>query len=777
MMQACAETRKPMMLRPKQIEHVDHVISAILRGKDIAVIAPTGYGKSHVILAAVTQLLAVGYKVTVAVPSINILSSIVDKANIYGSILYDQNSIALNHRIIDHVDPSRIREYLKKTASHVEMYAPICTNAALIKLIDSLPDSLVGHILFVDEAQITKAKVTKRFIEAWRSRGGLLVYSTATPYRADSQQIIYPDMEVSYLSLIEHMRSGDAPSRIMSEIVACYSTDELTAENFVGENPSKAQSRSIAKNMAKKWKADGCPKFIIYYPSRSHSTSNEYLRIQIKKEFGKLGAKSILDVTGKNNDYLQALKTERGLLHSESKYDGVIGCGRVREGFDWFHSCATYCVGMPGSLPLIIQLLGRALRKKELLMDGKFNPYHPKERANVAEISFFIPVSGSERHLKKLEKIHSWNALSVCCFLADHEIGQRYVVLGSIKNGLSELSGKSSKEEKILIENEISKIGVKLDSMSKVDVDKRNSMIAWMQIIKNETEQSGVPFTNETLETELINKGIPEVDAKQFVTENVIGSNKFAAKRFEKEISQRALSGFNIDDSLKEAYEAVLHAFRKETVDQTMLKTIGRHVINVSAETMQDFANRLTSSEFVPYSEAKRIVQDAGIKTMTEYLDYREILGSDKKLPVKPGMIYENEWIDWDDFLNRQKKIPFVPYLEAKRIVQEAGIKMYKEYLKYRDFYRNDIKLPSQPSSVYGNEWVDWDDFLNKTKKTPFVPYLEAKQIIKEVGIKTQTEYEKYRKKLEGSIKLPSNPNTTYKNEWIGWDSFLGKTK
>lgn len=165
--------------------------------------------------------------------------------------------------------------------------------------------------------------------------------------------------------------------------------------------------------------------------------------------------------------------------------------------------------------------------------------------------------------------------------------------------------------------------------------------------------------------------------------------------------------------------------------------------------------------EYPLYDEAQKAVQKAGIKTIVGYRqNYKKL-----KLPSDPAVYYRGKgWSNWDTFL--EKKELFISYDKAKELVQKKGIKSRREY----DLNYTVLDLPSAPSRTYkGKGWVDWDSFLGKET---FPTYEEARQIVKENGIKDKEEYLLSYEKL----RLPKNPNRTYKGKgWKKWDYFFGK--
>jgi len=161
--------------------------------------------------------------------------------------------------------------------------------------------------------------------------------------------------------------------------------------------------------------------------------------------------------------------------------------------------------------------------------------------------------------------------------------------------------------------------------------------------------------------------------------------------------------------------------------------------------------------DFLSYKEAQKIVQKAGIKTQTEYRNWKE---RPNNIPSTPDRTYKNEWNSWGEFLGTD----FLSYKEAQKIAQQVGIKTYREYRNWKERPSN---IPSTPNTVYKNEWNGWGEFLG----TDFLSYKEAQKIAQQVGIKSKTEYRNWK---ERPSNIPSTPNTVYKNEWNGWGEFLG---
>ena len=179
-----------------------------------------------------------------------------------------------------------------------------------------------------------------------------------------------------------------------------------------------------------------------------------------------------------------------------------------------------------------------------------------------------------------------------------------------------------------------------------------------------------------------------------------------------------------------------------------------------------DLHARALCSEPLPYAEAQKIVQKAGIKTITEFKAWKRPEG----VPSTPDMTYKDKgWKSWPEFLGTG--VPFVAlsYKEAQKIVQKAGIQ------NAREFYARKPKpegVPSQPYVIYkGKGWKNWPEFFG-TGTTDYVSYEKAQKIVRKAGIKTATEFWAWKLKPEG---MPSTPYVIYKDKgWESWQEFFG---
>ena len=329
----------------------------------------------------------------------------------------------------------RVIHYLRQPGPLDHAFA--CTHAALNRLTpEELPEDLSGKALFIDEAHHASADGLSQIVTLWRERGGQLFFFTATPYRGDGRPVRLEGMRAFRRSLAEHMAEGFAPRHLESEIVALGQPgDAITAGQFTGEEaPPSSYFEGLVAAICRRWLEDGKPKAIVRVPPMQGGRSGELVS-RLMQALASQGAR-VLDATGTGaadkQRFLTGLEAEKNRTYATSAFDVMVGIQRVLEGTDWPVCSAVYCVGMPGSLNTVVQFLGRAMRLK-----GEDYPAAQRDRARLV---FFVPCGGGAA-LADLSLDHSRHALLTCCFLADHEVGQEWIVLREVRRGIEAALG------------------------------------------------------------------------------------------------------------------------------------------------------------------------------------------------------------------------------------------------------------------------------------------------------------------------------------------------
>lgn len=113
----------------------------------------------------------------------------------------------------------------------------------------------------------------------------------------------------------------------------------------------------------------------------------------------------------------------------------------------------------------------------------------------------------------------------------------------------------------------------------------------------------------------------------------------------------------------------------------------------------------------------------------------------------------------------------FLSFVELQLRVRELGISNARDYMAYATTQDN---IPCNPHIKYRDDWKGWEDFLGRTKR---LSYTEAVQLVSTWGIQCAREYQEYLNTYS-TPGLPKYPNVSYAKEgWGGWAEFLGASK
>jgi len=127
---------------------------------------------------------------------------------------------------------------------------------------------------------------------------------------------------------------------------------------------------------------------------------------------------------------------------------------------------------------------------------------------------------------------------------------------------------------------------------------------------------------------------------------------------------------------------------------------------------------------------------------------------------------------------NHHFRRTFLPFKEARDFVRSLGLKSNAEWRTYCRSGDQPDNIPSSPHLVYAKEFAGWADWLGTdtvaAKDRVFLPFAEARQFARGLGLKSQIEWEEYRRSGNRPADIPANPHRVYAKEFAGWADWLG---
>lgn len=156
-------------------------------------------------------------------------------------------------------------------------------------------------------------------------------------------------------------------------------------------------------------------------------------------------------------------------------------------------------------------------------------------------------------------------------------------------------------------------------------------------------------------------------------------------------------------------------------------------------------------------------VKLAGIKNGNEYY---KVYSRHSGWPSNPNVVYKDQWLGWGNFLDKESK--FLSFEVLQQQVQAAGIQTREQY---KDVYAQYPQWVSDPARHYAEKWPGWILFLGKEAKD-FLSFEVLQTQVRDAQIKGSLEY---KESYKAHHDWPASPENSYKDQWSSWEVFLGK--
>jgi hypothetical protein len=180
-----------------------------------------------------------------------------------------------------------------------------------------------------------------------------------------------------------------------------------------------------------------------------------------------------------------------------------------------------------------------------------------------------------------------------------------------------------------------------------------------------------------------------------------------------------------------------------------------------------------------PFKEAKRFAISLHLESKEKWDKYAKSGKLPDDIPTSPGGLYKNKgWKGWPDFLGNKRVVKYTknntrPFEECKKFVRSLGIKTDSEWQKWWKKNERPIDIPYQPERIY-KEWTTWRDFLGPLPER-WKSFEDARKYAQSLNLKSPREWSQLSKSKKRPNDIPANPFTTYQNKgWITWSDFLG---
>jgi superfamily II DNA or RNA helicase len=122
-------------------------------------------------------------------------------------------------------------------------------------------------------------------------------------------------------------------------------------------------------------------------------------------------------------------------------------------------------------------------------------------------------------------------------------------------------------------------------------------------------------------------------------------------------------------------------------------------------------------------------------------------------------------------------RVNFLPFEEAREVVRGLGFKSFREWLEYTKSDERRKDIPADPATAYeGKGWIGKADWIGKSKPD-YRPFNEALAFVRALGFKSEAEWRRYSKTKKKPKDIPASPAKVYPSEWRGMSHWLGNSR
>ena len=182
----------------------------------------------------------------------------------------------------------------------------------------------------------------------------------------------------------------------------------------------------------------------------------------------------------------------------------------------------------------------------------------------------------------------------------------------------------------------------------------------------------------------------------------------------------------------------------------------------------------------LPMEQAAALLIKKGITKSSEfYKVYKDAVP--RVIPNDPKNYYE-QFDGWRSFIaggqafleqgkQPEEELPSFQALKAR--VNEKAISSRVAYVEAVKSGELGELAPMRPDNVYLDEFSTWVAFLAKPGVDRFLSFEDAQEKMKELGIKTSSQWMEYCAEGKRPDNLPYQPSVYYADQWKGWKHFL----
>jgi hypothetical protein len=186
--------------------------------------------------------------------------------------------------------------------------------------------------------------------------------------------------------------------------------------------------------------------------------------------------------------------------------------------------------------------------------------------------------------------------------------------------------------------------------------------------------------------------------------------------------------------------------------------------------------------KFKDFASARAAVHALGLTSAQAYQAWSSSGQRPAEIPADPRRVYMGKgWAGWTDWIGQPARPgPFRNFEAAREYIRTLKLRSLAAYHEWSASPARLLDIPAYPNEVYaGKGWVNWADWLGaelKPHNRNFLPFAEARELARSLGLAHGAAYRAWANSPERLPGLPVYPSEAYAGQgWAGWPDWLAQ--
>ena len=188
---------------------------------------------------------------------------------------------------------------------------------------------------------------------------------------------------------------------------------------------------------------------------------------------------------------------------------------------------------------------------------------------------------------------------------------------------------------------------------------------------------------------------------------------------------------------------------------------------------------------WLAYSEAKAFVQQLGLRSQKEWIEWAKTAARPTNIPANPHCVFKKlGWQGYGVFLGTGNKIGGIKgdwraFEAAVEFARALRLTSSREWGKWRASPARPSDIPSDPRAAYGPDWRGYNHWLGidtAERRRKWRSFDEAKKHARALRLPTRAAWQEWHRSGHPPTDIPADPRGVYIGKgWGGWADWLGR--